>query len=73
MMNIDGVLGKSYNGEKVESSDDFARLFLEAEKVAVVPGTGFGAPNYVRWSYAVDMANIKKGVERLRAFLSELK
>ena len=73
MMNIDGVLGKSYNGEKVESSDDFARLFLEAEKVAVVPGTGFGAPNYVRWSYAVDMANIKKGVERLRAVLSELK
>lgn len=73
MMNIDGVLGKAYNGERIESADDFARLFLEAEKVAIVPGTGFGAPNYVRWSYAVDMEHIKKGVERLKTFLAALK
>lgn len=73
MMNIDGVLGKSYNGEKIANSDDFARLFLEAQKVAIVPGTGFGAPNYVRWSYAVDMMHIKKGVERLKAFLAALR
>ena len=73
MMNIDGVIGKSYNGEKIANADDFARLFLEAEKVAIVPGTGFGAPNYVRWSYAVDMEHIKKGVERLKAFLSALR
>ena len=73
MMNIEGVLGKSCKGEKIENADDFARLFLETEKVAIVPGTGFGAPDYVRWSYAVDMENIKKGVERLKAFLSMLK
>lgn len=73
MMNIDGVLGKAYNGERIESADDFARLFLEAEKVAIVPGTGFGAPNYVRWSYAVDMEHIKKGVARLKTFLAALK
>ena len=73
MMNIDGVLGKSYHGEKIANSDDFARLFLEAEKVAIVPGTGFGAPNYVRWSYAVDMEHIKKGVARLKAFLTALR
>ena len=73
MMNIDGVIGKSYNGEKIANADDFARLFLEAEKVAIVPGTGFGAPNYVRWSYAVDMEHIKKGVERLKAFLAALR
>lgn len=73
MMNIDGVLGKSCKGEKIANADDFARLFLETEKVAIVPGTGFGAPNYVRWSYAVDMEHIKKGVERLKSFLSALK
>ena len=72
MMNIDGVIGKSCGGQKIENADDFARLFLETEKVAVVPGTGFGAPNYVRWSYAVDMASIEKGVERLRTFLGML-
>ncbi|MBR4720262.1 MAG: pyridoxal phosphate-dependent aminotransferase [Clostridia bacterium] len=73
MMKLDGILGKSYNGEKIENADDFARLLLESEKVAVVPGTGFDAPNYVRWSYAVDMENIEKGVERLRNFLKSLK
>ncbi|MBR4723796.1 MAG: pyridoxal phosphate-dependent aminotransferase [Clostridia bacterium] len=72
MMNIDGVLGKSYNGERIENADGFAKLFLEAEKVAIVPGTGFGAPNYVRWSYAVDMESIKKGVKRLENFLKQL-
>ena len=72
MMNIDGIIGKCCNGQKIESSDDFARLFLETEKVAIVPGTGFGAPNYVRWSYAVDMDSIKKGIERLENFLNHL-
>jgi len=37
--------------------------------VAVGPGTGFGAPNYVRWSFAVSMENIEKGMDRLEAFL----
>ncbi|MCR4718867.1 MAG: pyridoxal phosphate-dependent aminotransferase [Firmicutes bacterium] len=72
MMNIDEVIGKSYNGQKIGNADDFAKLFLDAEKVAIVPGTGFGAPNYVRWSYAVDMESIKKGVERLKKFLAKL-
>ena len=73
MMNIDGVLGKKFEGETVKNADDFAKLFLEAEKVAVVPGTGFDAPNYVRWSYAVDMESIEKGIKRLKSFLAKLK
>lgn len=73
MMNIEGLLGKTFNNEIIKNADDFARLFLEAEKVAVVSGTGFDAPNYVRWSYAVDMENIKKGIERLRNFLKLLR
>ncbi len=72
MMNIDGIIGKSYNGQKIESADDFAKLFLDAEKVAIVPGTGFGALGYVRWSYAVDMESIEKGIERLENFLKHL-
>ena len=73
MMNLDGILGKTFGGETIKNADDFAKLLLEAEKVAVVPGTGFDAPNYVRWSYAVDMADIKKGIERMRKFLKALK
>ena len=37
--------------------------------MAVVPCTGFGAPNYVRWSFAVSMENIKEGMDRLEKFL----
>ena len=44
-------------------------LFLKYGKVAVVPGTGFGAPDFVRWSYATSMDNIKAGLDRLEKFL----
>ena len=46
-----------------------AKLFLDVAKVAVVPGTGFGVNNYVRWSYATSMDNIVEGIERLKKFL----
>lgn len=69
MMNISKVIGQEYYGRVIESSDDFAELFLDIAKVAVVPGTGFGAGNYVRWSYATSMENIKKGLDRLEKFL----
>jgi aspartate aminotransferase len=69
MMNLDQIIGKTVHGMEIRSSDDFARLFLEKGLVAVVPCTGFGAPNYVRWSYATSMGNIKEGLDRLERFL----
>ncbi len=50
----------------------FSRRFLEEEQVAVVPGLSFGGDDYVRFSYATDMATIEKGVERLGRFVSRL-
>lgn len=73
MMNISGLLGKSYNGTVVENVDTLCELLLSEVKLALVPGTGFGAPNYVRWSYATCMENINEGIKRLSAFISELK
>lgn len=70
MMNISDILGQEYYGHKIETSDDFAQVFLEIAKVAVVPGSGFGAPNYVRWSYATGMENIQAGLDRLEKFLN---
>lgn len=71
MMNIEKLLGKKLFGQEIQSADDFGNLFLQYGKVAVVPGTGFGAPNFVRWSYATSMENIKAGLERLEKFLRE--
>ncbi|MDE6282107.1 MAG: pyridoxal phosphate-dependent aminotransferase [Oscillospiraceae bacterium] len=69
MMNVEKQLGRAICGETINSSDDFASALLKHGLVAAVPGTGFGAPNFVRWSYAVSMDNIKKGMDRLEKFL----
>ncbi|MDW7738790.1 MAG: pyridoxal phosphate-dependent aminotransferase [Bacillota bacterium] len=66
------AVGKKYRGRIIENSDQFAGLMLEIQNVAVVPGSGFGAPNYMRLSFATSMENIIKGLDRLEAFLSEL-
>lgn len=69
MMNISKLIGKTYYGKIINNSDDFADLFLEKARVALVPGSGFGAENFVRWSYATSMDNIVEGIQRLKNFL----
>ncbi len=50
----------------------FADRFLEEEKVAVIPGKGFGANNYIRISFATSMEQIKKGMDRLKDWVEKL-
>lgn len=47
----------------------FADALIQQAKVAVVPGDGFGAPGFMRLSYATSMADIEKGLARIDAFL----
>ena len=70
MMNISGLKGKTIGGKLINNADDFAEVFLEKQLVAVVPGTGFAAPDYVRWSYATSLENIKEGIDRLEKLLN---
>lgn len=72
MMNISKLKGKEVFGIKINTSDDFSLAFLEGEKVAVVPGRGFGADDFVRWSYATGMENIKKGLDRLEDMINRM-
>ena len=69
MMNVEKQLGRTLHGELIQSSDDFSAALLKHGLVATVPGSGMGAPSFVRWSYATSMDNIKKGMDRLEAFL----
>ena len=71
MMNIDQIIGRTIFGKKINGSDDFAELFLEKALVAIVPCSGFGADNYLRWSYATSMDSIRIGLDRLEKFLTE--
>ncbi len=54
------------------SSSDFCARLLEQEKVAAVPGVAFGADEYLRISYATNMANIEKGLDRIERFSKSL-
>ena len=61
------------NIEKLGLSDsEFAARILEEEKVAVVPGSAFGADGYIRLSYATSDDVINKGLERLARFCAKL-
>jgi aminotransferase len=50
---------------------EFALELLREEKVAVVPGTAFGAcgEGFVRCAYATGMDNLKEAMKRLRRFI----
>jgi aspartate aminotransferase len=70
MMNMEKLAGKTIAGKLINNGDDFAMAFLEKENVAVVPCSGFGAPMFVRWTYAASMENIKEGLDRLEKFIN---
>ena len=56
-------------------TDDVAlcNYLVEKGRVAVVPGSGFGAPGFVRLSYACSMENIRAGLDRMAESLAELR
>ena len=72
MLNIQDLLAKKYQGQRIDGSIDFANLLLKAEKVAVVPGIAFGADHLIRLSYATSMDNIEKGLKRIESFVKEI-
>jgi aspartate aminotransferase len=56
----------------IKGSDDFAEFLLASVGVAVVPGSGFGADNNIRLSYATSMANIENGIARIASAVQNL-
>lgn len=57
------------------TSDEFANRLLAEQKLAVVPGTAFGASGegFVRISYAYSIENLKVGLERIEKFIGSLR
>lgn len=71
MLNIGSYLGKSVSNIKINNSVEFADKLLDEDKVAVVPGAGFGLDSYVRLSYATSMKEIERGLDRIENFLKK--
>jgi len=70
--NVSDLLKKRYKGESIGTSLKLAELLLDDARVAVVPGSAFGAEGYVRLSYATSMENIAKGLDRIEEFFKKL-
>jgi aspartate aminotransferase len=58
------------SGKTVGSASDFCTALLEDAHVALVTGDAFGAPGYVRLSFATGMDVLEAGMERLAGFLN---
>lgn len=73
MMNISSYFNTKFNGKEIKNSLDFSRELLEEEKVAVIPGAGFGLDKYIRLSYATSMDIIETGIDRIAMFIDKIK
>ena len=60
-----------YLGREIPTTLELSRRLLEDKHVAVVPGEGFGAPGYVRISFARPLEELREGVRRIAEFLAE--
>ena len=63
--NISKLLGKKYGNKIINTDIELCEYLLDNAKIAVVPGSAFGLPGYIRLSYATSMENIIKGIDRL--------
>ncbi len=58
--------------EPIGTDEAFVAHLLDHHKVAVVPGSAFGAPGYLRLSFAIAMDQIDKGVDRIAEMVKSL-
>ena len=68
---VSQVLGRTIRGREITTSTELATVILEEAEVAAVPGEAFGAPGHLRFSYALGDDDIREGIDRVIALLSE--
>jgi aspartate aminotransferase len=62
---VSGLMGRTIAGRTVTTSLELADVLLDAAKVAVVPGEGFGSTESFRLSYALADADLEEGIGRI--------
>ena len=69
---ISVAFGKSHKGRKIANDVDLCKALLEDKLVATVPGSAFGEPRSLRISYTCAPEQLKKGLQRIQEFFTEL-
>ncbi len=71
--NISCTFGRKLKGKPISNSLEFSEQLLEELKVAVVPGSAFGAEGHIRMTFANSLKEIEEGFNRIEKFLELLK
>ncbi len=69
---VQGLIGKRAGAQTLQTDLDVAGYLLEEARCAVVPGTAFGAPGFVRISYAASNDVIREGLQRMGEAIAKL-
>ncbi|AGH96290.1 pyridoxal phosphate-dependent aminotransferase [Pseudobdellovibrio exovorus] len=71
-VDVRAALGRSFNGQAVQSSKDFCQILLEKFFVATVPGEEFGNPGFMRLSFAIDSKRMAEAIRRMRDLVNQM-
>lgn len=69
---VSGLFGRRHGDKELRTDEDVAMWLLEDVHVATVAGTPFGAPGYLRLSYACSEADIVEAIGRIRERIAAL-
>lgn len=64
--------GKKYQNYAIQNADDLCMYLLHEANVALVPGSAFGAPEYIRISYAAAENQLIEAINRIQPALDNL-
>lgn len=71
-VNVSEVMKKTYKGEVIGTPAKMADILINDFNTAVIPCESFASEDHIRLSYAISMEDIKKGLDRIEKFVSEL-
>ncbi len=67
---VSGLYGLVHKGKAMTSDEEVALWLLDHAHVAAIAGTPFGAPGYIRFSYACSEEDIDGGIGAIRAAIA---
>lgn len=69
---VESFYGKKHKGQTLNTSQEIMKQLLNEKKVLCICGEEFGRPGYLRLSYVAGEKDIKKAIQRIQDFFSEL-
>ncbi|MDY0202351.1 MAG: pyridoxal phosphate-dependent aminotransferase [Bacteroidales bacterium] len=70
---VSELLGKKFGEQVIATSADLCMYLLNHAHVATVPGSAFGAPEYIRFSYAASEEQLVEALNRIDKAVREMK